>query len=226
MDYLNITLFTLNAYASGGTADIWCTVALGLLAFWLGALPFSLWLGRWWLGVDIRDYGDGNPGAANIFRAGSRRLGFLAITLDVAKGVPLVALAQAYFGLPEAAVLAVALSAILGSAFSPFLRCHGGKSVAVTFGVLAAIWPPVMLIAMAACLFLGFVLLEEDPWVTVLGPVGVLVFLMFSHAGPAATTFMLCVLAVFALKQFPELRTVPHLTFRVAHWLQSRRRGD
>jgi len=35
---------------------------LGIAAFWLGACPFSLWVGHWLLGKDIRDYGDGNPG--------------------------------------------------------------------------------------------------------------------------------------------------------------------
>ena len=31
-------------------------------AFGLGAYPFSVWIGQWLLGKDIRDYGDGNPG--------------------------------------------------------------------------------------------------------------------------------------------------------------------
>jgi len=115
-----------------------------LCAFWLGACPFSVWIGQWLLGKDIRDYGDGNPGAVNVFRAGGRKSGFLAIFLDVAKGVPFVVLAHSFFGLSEAIVLAVALSAILGHAFSPLLHLRGGKSVAVTFGVLLALpqhWP-------------------------------------------------------------------------------------
>lgn len=197
-----------------------------MLAFWLGACPFSLWIGRWLLVKDIRDYGDGNPGAYNVFRAGGRKAGCLALVLDVTKGVPLVMLAQSFFGLPEAAVLAVALSAILGSAFSPILRFRGGKSIGVTFGVLSVIQPPVMLLALAACLLLGFLLLEEDSWRAMVGPIGTLTYLILSHGGAAATMFMLCVLGVFTVKQFPELRSVPWPTVRVVHWLQSRRRGD
>ena len=34
---------------------------LAIAAFGLGACPFSVWVGRWFLGKDIRDYGDGNP---------------------------------------------------------------------------------------------------------------------------------------------------------------------
>ncbi len=197
-----------------------------MLAFWLGACPFSLWLARWLLGKDIRDYGDRNPGAYNVFRAGGRKTGCLAAVLDVTKGVPFVVLAQSFFSLPEAAVLVVALSAILGSAFSPILRFRGGKSIGVTFGVLFVIQPPVMLVALAACLLLGFLLLEEDSWRVLVGPIGALTYLMLSNGGPASTMFMLCVLGVFTVKQFPELRLVPWPTVRVVHWLQSRRRGD
>ena len=156
-------MYIWSAYTGGGAADIIGTAVLALAAFWLGALPFSLWVGRWLLGQDIRDCGDGNPGAVNVFRSGGRKAGCLALVLDVVKGVPFVLLAQSYFGLPEAAVLVVALSAILGSAFSPFLRFRGGKSVAVTFGVLVCIQPPVMLIALAAFLLLGSVAFALPP---------------------------------------------------------------
>jgi glycerol-3-phosphate acyltransferase PlsY len=219
-------LFIWGDYTGSGVADITLTAALALAAFWLGALPFSLWLGYWLLGRDIRDYGDGNPGAFNVFRAGGRKTGGLAILLDIAKGVPLVTLAQSYFSLPEATVLVVALGAILGSAFSPVLRFGGGKSIAVTFGVLLAIQPPVMLVTMAACLLLGFIILEENPWATMVGPIGVLTYLISSHASFASIMFMLCLLAVFAIKQFPELRSGSQPTLRVVHWLQSRRRGE
>ena len=98
-----------------------------LSAFGLGACPFSVWIGQWFLGKDIRDYGDGNPGAANVFRAGGRKSGLLAVILDTAKGIPFVFLAYSFFKLPEAAVMAVALSAILGHAFSPSASAKRGK---------------------------------------------------------------------------------------------------
>ena len=126
--------------------EIFYTALLALVAFLLGAFPFSVLIGRWFLSKDITAYGDGNPGAANVFRAGGRKLGYLAVFLDVAKGVPVVFLAYSYFGLPDLAIVAVAIGAILGHAFSPFLRWRGGKSVAVTFGVLLALPQHEMLI--------------------------------------------------------------------------------
>ncbi|HQP09669.1 MAG TPA: glycerol-3-phosphate acyltransferase, partial [Anaerolineaceae bacterium] len=60
-------------------------IAFVLIAFLFGSLPFSLWLGKLSLKVDVRQYGDGNPGAANVFRAGGKGIGLLAIILDVTK---------------------------------------------------------------------------------------------------------------------------------------------
>ena len=69
-------------------------ILLAVAAFCLGACPFSLWVGRHLLGKDIRDYGDGNPGAVNVFRVGGRKAGSLALTLDIAKGTPFVLLSH------------------------------------------------------------------------------------------------------------------------------------
>lgn len=98
-----------------------------------------MWIGQWLLGEDIRNYGDHNPGAANIFRVGGQKSGFLAALLDTGKGVPLVVLARSFFGLSEPAVLAVGLSAILGYAFSLVLGFKGGEATAVTSGVFLAL---------------------------------------------------------------------------------------
>ncbi|NUM47949.1 MAG: glycerol-3-phosphate acyltransferase, partial [Anaerolineales bacterium] len=39
------------------TVVIWA-----LIGFFSGALPFSVWVGQFAMGTDIRQYGDGNPG--------------------------------------------------------------------------------------------------------------------------------------------------------------------
>ena len=197
---------------------------LAVCAFWLGASPFSVWIGQWLLGKDIRHYGDGNPGAANVFRAGGRKSGFLAVILDVAKGVPFVTLAHSFFGFPEVVVLAVALSAILGHAFSPLLRLRGGKSVAITFGVLLALPQHEMLIVFAVLVFLGFLFIESDAWKVMLGPIGSLAYLATSGANATELLFMLCVLAIFTVKYIDELKTMPRPRRKLIHWFQSRGR--
>ncbi|MFC2017134.1 glycerol-3-phosphate acyltransferase [Chloroflexota bacterium] len=204
--------------------EVFYSALLVISAFWLGACPFSLWIGRWILGRDIRDYGDGNPGAANVFRAGGRKSGCLALTLDVAKGVPFVVLSHSLFELSEVVVMAIALSAMLGHAFSPLLRFKGGKSIAVTFGVLLALPQHEMLIAFAAFMFLGFLFIEIDAWTVMLSSAGSLAYLITTEAGSSQVLFMLTLLVILGVKHFSELRTVPRLKLRLIHWFQSRER--
>jgi glycerol-3-phosphate acyltransferase PlsY len=197
---------------------------LGIAAFWLGACPFSLWVGHWLLGKDIRDYGDGNPGATNVFRAGGYKAASLALSLDVAKGMPFVVLAYLFLGLPDIIVMIVAVSAIVGNAFSPVLGLKGGKSIAVTYGVLLALPQHEMLVLFAVFMTLGFLILGSNSWAVMLGPVGSLPYLVATEAYVVASLFMLCVLVIFGIKQFEELKTGPRITGGLIGAFQSRRR--
>ena len=225
MLYIDILGISWNVVGSIVIVEVLYSTLLAVGAFWLGACPFSVWIGRWFLGKDIRDYGDGNRGAANVFRTGSRKLGSLAVILDMAKGAPFVILAYAFFGFPEIVVMAIALSAILGHAFSPLLRLRGGKSVAVTFGVLLALPQHEIVVIFTIFILLGFLFIETDAWTAVLAPAGSLTYLAITTGSSWESLFMLCVLAIFTVKHYDDLQTVPRPKGRLIHWLQSRRRG-
>ena len=173
--------------------DIFATVLLAIAAFGLGSIPFSVLIGRWFLKKDIRNYADGNPGAANVFRAGGHKTGFLAVALDVAKGVPFVVLAWSSFELSPVAVVVVGMAAILGHAFSPFLRWRGGKAVAVTFGVFLALPDYGVLLSFIAFMVIGALFIEEDSWTPVIG----------SMTAPA--TLFLIALATLSPKRIWEI---------------------
>jgi len=49
--------------------------ALIFFSFICGSLPFSGWLGKIFLGLDVRQFGDGNPGATNAYKAGNKMVG-------------------------------------------------------------------------------------------------------------------------------------------------------
>jgi glycerol-3-phosphate acyltransferase PlsY len=197
---------------------------VAVAAFWLGACPFSVWVGHRFLGREIRDYGDGNPGAANVMRAGGRKLFVLAMLLDIAKGVPFVYLAHALWGFPGMAVVAVGLSAILGHAFSPFLGLRGGKSIAVTGGVLLALPNLEILFAFIIFMLIGFLLLEKDAWIVIAGAASTLVYLVVIGGSSWEIILMLGVLTILTIKHFNDLKTVPTRRVRILAWLQSRRR--
>ena len=161
------------------------TVGLfSLLGFALGSLPFSVWVGRIGARDDIRRHGDGNPGARNAWRAGGWRLGLLALVLDVTKGAVPVALARSVGDLWGWALLPVAISPLLGHAFSPWLRFRGGKAVASTFGVWSALtyWqvPTVLGLSFAAVRTVQAV----DAWTVVLSFPVVALFLSLRGEEP------------------------------------------
>jgi acyl phosphate:glycerol-3-phosphate acyltransferase len=113
----------------------WVTTALAsLLAFLSGSLPFALWVGRALAKRDVREVGDGNPGATNAFRAGGAALGVAVLLLDVTKGVLPIVLARDVLGLSGVTLALVAALPVAGAAFSPFLGFRGGKALAVLLG--------------------------------------------------------------------------------------------
>jgi glycerol-3-phosphate acyltransferase PlsY len=201
--------------------EIIMTSLLGIAAFGLASVPFSLLVGQWFLHDDIRNYGDGNPGAANVFRAGGQKMGILAICLDVGKGMPFVFLAHSMFDLPETAMVLVAVSAVLGHAFSPFLQWHGGKAVAVTFGVLLALPQHQLLLAFMAFMVLGALFIEVDAWTVIFGAAGTLAYFAFTRGGSWETLLIFCILAVLIVKHFEALHTFPGFRGRLLRWLQT-----
>lgn len=205
-------------------ADVLTFMWLAPGAYLLGSLPFSVWLGRLFLKKDIRAYGDHNPGAANVFRAGNPVLGMAAVLLDIGKGIPLVVLAG-WLDLSQAATVAVGLAAILGHAFSPWLRFHGGKGVAVTFGVLIGLWHPAWLLPFCLAALLGLLLWESHAWIMLLAPAETIVFLILTGAGMLPVVFMLCVQALFTYKYASDIDGPPRLRAALRERLMPRRQA-
>ena len=119
--------------------------------FACGAVPFGVLLARL-KGVNLRDVGSGNTGATNVGRALGREWGGLCFLLDAAKGALPVLVSGAVMGvlgrgtdagtaIAEWGWMLVAIAAILGHVFSPFLNFKGGKGVATACGALLALYP-------------------------------------------------------------------------------------
>lgn len=120
-----------------------------LAGYLAGSVPFGLLLTRLAGLGDIRRVGSGNIGATNVLRTGHKGLAALTLLLDAAKGAAVVLL-MARWGEPFA--LIAALFAVIGHDFPLWLRFRGGKGVATTLGVLAALAWPVGLLASAVWL--------------------------------------------------------------------------
>lgn len=152
-----------------------------LVSFLLGGIPFSFWLGKL-IKRDIRNYGDGNPGAFNAWKAGGWRLGVPALLLDYLKGVIPVNLAKFEFGFTGWELVLIALAPVFGHAFSPFLRFRGGKAVAVTFGTWTGltVWEGPTVLGVMLGVF--FFIQRVDGWSVMFAMFGLLAYLLARQA--------------------------------------------
>ncbi len=127
-------------------------LAVVIIGYLLGAIPWGVLISRRSARVDVRDYGSGKTGMTNVLRVAGRKAAALVVGLDLAKGVLAVVFAGLMvgsdylvvgsfgLGLLTAQVLA-ALASIAGHNWSIFLKFKGGRGVATFFGGLVALCP-------------------------------------------------------------------------------------
>ncbi|MBI2908608.1 MAG: glycerol-3-phosphate acyltransferase [Chloroflexi bacterium] len=111
-----------------------------VMAYLLGSIPTAYLVARCFKGVDIREVGDRNMGAKNVFREIGRTAGVMTVAVDVGKGSAAVLLAQA-LALPLAALVPVGLAAVSGHIWPLYLRFRGGSGFATTLGILIVLLP-------------------------------------------------------------------------------------
>lgn len=188
------------------TALIWT-----LLGFLLGALPFSVWLGKLVLRTDIRRYGDGNPGGTNVLRAGNTGLGLLVIFLDMLKGAAPVALAHYVFAVDGWPLVPVILAPPLGHAFSPFLRFRGGKALASIFGAWTALTVPFGPFVMGLSVFVLYKVQTVSGWAALGAWLCMLAFLLITGATLPLLAAWAGTAALIIWKHRDDLRRKPEL---------------
>jgi len=127
-----------------------------ILAYLVGGIPFGLILAKIFAGIDIKKAGSQSIGATNVLRVVkekdpklAKKLAIATIVLDALKGVVVILLAKA-IGVSVATQWAIAVLAVLGHCFSPFLKFEGGKGVATGVGVLLIMLPIETLLAIIA----------------------------------------------------------------------------
>jgi len=130
-------------------------IQLYILAYMLGGIPFGYLLAMKFAGVDIKSEGSKSIGATNVLRVVkehnpvlAKKLSIATIVLDALKGATPVLIA-ALLGIPLETVWAMAILAVFGHCFSPYLMFEGGKGVATGVGVSAVLLPMQTGIALA-----------------------------------------------------------------------------
>lgn len=129
-------------------------ITLITVAYFVGSVPSSIWISRFFYKIDIRDYGSGNAGATNTFRVLGVKAGIPVFFFDIFKGfaaVQLIHLSNYY--IPKTGdfinfQLLLGIAALIGHIFPIFVGFRGGKGVATLMGIVIAIHPYSALISM------------------------------------------------------------------------------
>jgi glycerol-3-phosphate acyltransferase PlsY len=163
---------------------------LVVLAYLLGSIPTSIWVSKAIFGIDIRQFGSGNPGATNTFRVLGSNWGAFVMTVDISKGLIATSL---YVLIPfylhnELArtnfMILLGMAAVIGHIFPIWADFKGGKGVATILGMALAIQPIVALI----CILVFLITLFTTRYVSLSS--------MF-----AGVVFMLLILFIFKEKE-------------------------
>ncbi|MBP3867232.1 MAG: glycerol-3-phosphate acyltransferase, partial [Eggerthellaceae bacterium] len=118
-------------------------IAIFVIAFLLGSVPWGLVISKVFYGKDLRDEGSGNIGTTNAIRSMGKVGGYAVFVLDFGKGLLSgflgLWIAQA-LGMDAAQVQIATAVAFLGCTwghiFTPWLKFKGGKGIAVAIGCL------------------------------------------------------------------------------------------
>jgi len=93
-------------------------------------------------GVDLRTEGSGNPGTVNALRVSGLWLAALVLLMEATKGYGAVFLGA--WLADETGAVAAGLGAVTGNVYNVWHRFRGGKGLAISLGVLAGLWPAVI----------------------------------------------------------------------------------
>ena len=123
-------------------------ILLPIASYLIASIPFGLLISKLFYGLDIRTVGSGNIGATNVTRNCGKVAGISTFILDFIKGIA-VLLPSAYWA--EAShdlQILICVAAVLGHSFSIYLKFKGGKSVAISFACIFALYPPLAIVFM------------------------------------------------------------------------------
>lgn len=208
-------------------------VAIILLAYLLGSVPTSIWVGKGFFDKDIREHGSKNAGSTNAIRILGWKAGIFVLIFDIFKGwlaVNLVHLTDYY--IPETGnyinfQLLLGIAAIIGHIFPIYVGFRGGKGVATLLGFVLAIDPNTTLI----CIGVFIISLIITKYVSLSSMIAgfsfpIIVMFVFKTTTPSLILFSLI---VSVLLLFTHQKNIERLIRREEHkvlFLMSKRRRE
>ena len=177
-----------------------------LVAFFLSSIPWAMVLGFLFLNRDIREVGYNNPGGANAWKMGGWKIGLSAVLLDLAKAFVPIYCAINFAGIESWGISALAVASLLGHAFTPFLKFRGGKSLAVTAGIWAAISNGWLVIPVMISLATFHSLQRTHVWTIILTMIVILSWVILRYSSPSMIILWVFNMNLIVLKHRNEIR--------------------
>jgi glycerol-3-phosphate acyltransferase PlsY len=132
------------------------------VAYLLGSIPTSVWIGKFFYNIDVREFGSGNAGATNTFRVLGTKAGIPVLIIDVLKGTAAVSLSfLSGFAMDTPFFtnfqIGLGIASLVGHIFPIFAGFRGGKGVATILGVVMCITPVSCSVALLVFLTVLFI---------------------------------------------------------------------
>jgi glycerol-3-phosphate acyltransferase PlsY len=118
-----------------------------VIGYLLGSIPTAYIVARLEKGIDIRNVGSRNMGAANVMREIGTREGIFVGLIDIAKGAGAILIAQT-LNISELWVFGAGFAALVGHNFPVFAGFRGGKGSATVIGIFLVLAPLSMLVTL------------------------------------------------------------------------------
>lgn len=185
-----------------------------IAAYLIGGIPFGYLLAKYVGKINIKEHGSGNIGATNVLRVLkekdpklAKKLGALTLLLDALKGAVVLLIAK-YLGASDNTLWAIAVFAVIGHCYTPFLGFEGGKGVATGFGVLLTLLPIPSLIALAVWFVVAKVL-KVSSLASLIGLLSIVVtsHILYHNGLPKIGTFVPLYIIAFIIfyKHIPNI---------------------
>jgi acyl phosphate:glycerol-3-phosphate acyltransferase len=135
-------------------------IILLIVAYLLGSVTTSVWVGKFFFGLDIREYGSGNAGASNTFRTLGLKAGIAVLVIDILKGFLavklhlLTSIPEHYPQYSHIFMICLSIFAVIGHIFPIYAGFRGGKGVATLFGSVIAIHPQAAIVSAFVFIFM------------------------------------------------------------------------
>ena len=116
-------------------------IIVGIVAYLIGSISFSVIISKKMAGFDVREKGSGNAGATNMLRSVGKKAAILTLLGDALKGVFAILFAIIVGAIAKSAdksllVQIAGILVVVGHTFPIFFGFKGGKGVATSLGVL------------------------------------------------------------------------------------------